>query len=117
VYIEDLHQGKFQIGRQGWLGDFNDPINYLELFMEKDGGNNDTHWENAEYRKLLTQSATQTDPEKRRELLAQAEAILMDEMPVLPIYYYTQSYVKRDHVQGVLIDGLGFIDWKWASIK
>ncbi|WP_035299216.1 peptide ABC transporter substrate-binding protein [Brevibacillus thermoruber] len=117
VFLEDLHNGSYQIARYGWLGDFNDPINYLELFMEKDGGNNDTHWENAEYRKLLTQSATQTDPEKRRELLAQAEAILMDEMPVLPIYYYTQSYVKRDHVQGVLIDGLGFIDWKWASIK
>ncbi|UYZ13286.1 peptide ABC transporter substrate-binding protein [Brevibacillus sp. WF146] len=117
VFLEDLHNGSYQIARYGWLGDFNDPINYLELFMEKDGGNNDTHWENAEYRKLLTQSATQTDPEKRRELLVQAEAILMDEMPVLPIYYYTQSYVKRDHVQGVLIDGLGFIDWKWASIK
>ncbi|TGU69969.1 peptide ABC transporter substrate-binding protein, partial [Mesorhizobium sp. M00.F.Ca.ET.186.01.1.1] len=40
VYLDDVHQGKYQVARAGWLGDFNDPINFLEMFKEKDGGNN-----------------------------------------------------------------------------
>lgn len=117
VYIEDLHQGKFQIGRMGWLADFNDPITFLELYKEKMGGNNDTRWENAKYKELLNQSAKETDPAKRKEILAQAEAILMDEMPIMPIYFYTQSWVKKDEVKGVFIDATGNVDFKWAYIE
>ncbi len=117
VYLEDLHQGKFQIGRMGWLGDFNDPINFLELYKDKKGGNNDTNWENPKYKELLNKSALEQDPAKRKEILAQAEAILMEEMPIAPIYFYTQSYVKKDNIKGVILDGLGFVDYKWASIE
>ena len=115
VYIEDLHQGNFQIGRMGWLGDFNDPINFLELFKEKNGGNNDTHWENPQFKDLLNKSAVEKDPAKRKDLLAQAEQIFMDEMPVAPIYFYTDSWVKSDKVNGVLVDGLGNVDFKWTT--
>jgi oligopeptide transport system substrate-binding protein len=117
VFLEDMHQGKFQIGRAGWTGDFNDPINFLELFKHKNGGNNDTNWENPKYQELLNKSALETDPEKRKQILAQAERLIMEEMPAAPIYYYTQSWVKSDKVKGVIIDGLGFVDWKWATIE
>jgi oligopeptide transport system substrate-binding protein len=117
VYIEDLHQGKFQIGRQGWLGDFNDPINFLELFKEKMGGNNDTRWEHPKFKELLNQSALEKDPEKRKQILADAEQIFMDEMPVIPIYFYTNSWVQKENLKGIVIGGLGDIDWKWASIE
>lgn len=116
VYIEDLHQGNYQIGRMGWLGDFNDPINFLEQYKEKKGGNNDTNWENAKYKELLNQSAVEKDPEKRKQILAQAEQILMDEMPVMPIYFYTNSWVHNEKLTGVIIDGLGNIDFKEADI-
>ncbi|MFF0829686.1 peptide ABC transporter substrate-binding protein [Brevibacillus sp. NPDC003359] len=116
VYLDDVHQGKYQVARAGWLGDFNDPINFLEMFKEKDGGNNDTRWENPKYKELLNQSALELDPEKRKAILAQAEQILMDEMPIMPIYYYTQSWVKDDKVQDVIIDGLGAVDYKYADI-
>lgn len=62
-----LHSQDYQIGRMGWLGDFNDPINFLELFRDKNGGNNDTGWENPEFKKLLNQSQTETDKTKRAE--------------------------------------------------
>jgi len=115
VYLEDLHQGNFQIGRMGWLGDFNDPINFLELYKDKKGGNNDTNWENPKYKELLNQSALEKDPEKRKAILAQAEQTLMDEMPVMPIYFYTDSWVQNDKVTGVVIDGLGSVDYKNAD--
>ncbi len=117
VYLEDLHEGNFQIGRMGWLGDFNDPINFLELYKDKEGGNNDTNWEHPKFKELLNQSALEADPAKRKQILADAEAILMDEMPIAPIYFYTQSWVKKDEVKGVKVDGLGFVDYKWAYIE
>ncbi|MGG1663341.1 peptide ABC transporter substrate-binding protein [Brevibacillus sp. NRS-1366] len=114
VFLEDMHNGNYQIGRMGWLGDYSDPINFLELFKDKDGGLNDTKWENSKYQALLNQSATQKDPDKRRQLLAEAEAILMDEMPVAPIYFYTNQWVQNEKVKGIVLDGLGSIDYKWA---
>ncbi|CAM3427223.1 peptide ABC transporter substrate-binding protein [Brevibacillus invocatus] len=115
VYIEDLHQGNYQIGRMGWLGDFNDPINFLELYKDKKGGNNDTNWENPKYKELLNQSALEQDPAKRSAILAEAEQILMDEMPIMPIYFYTQSWVQNEKVTGVIVDGLGNVDYKYAD--
>lgn len=117
VYLESLHQGNYQVGRSGWSGDFNDPINFLEIFKEKQGGNNDTRWENPKYKELLNQSATESDPQKRKEILQQAEQILMDELPIMPIYFYTHTWVKDDKVKGVVTDALGGIDWKWTSIE
>ncbi len=117
VYLETMHEGNYQVGRLGWSGDFNDPINFLELFKEKDGGNNDTRWENPKFKELLNQSATESDPEKRKAILREAEQIMMDEMPIMPIYFYTHTWVKNDKVKGIFQDGLGAIDWKWASIE
>lgn len=117
VYIEKLHQGDYQVGRMGWLGDFNDPINFLELFRDKKGGNNDTNWENPEYKKLLIDSQKETDPKKRLEMLKKAEGIFMDEMPVAPIYFYTNAWVQDKQLKDVVMSGLGDIQIKWAHFE
>jgi len=116
VYLEDVHQGNYQIARGGWMGDFNDPINFLEMFQEKDGGNNDTRWGNPKYKELLNQSALEQDPEKRKAILLQAEQILMDEMPIMPIYFYANSWLQNENLKDVVMDGLGDIDFKYADI-
>ncbi|MCR8987107.1 peptide ABC transporter substrate-binding protein [Brevibacillus laterosporus] len=116
VYIDKLHQGNYQIGRMAWSADFNDPINFLELYRDKKGGNNDTNWENPRYKELLIKSASEPNPEKRTQLFAEAEQIIMDEMPVIPIYYRTQNWIQNDKVKGVLLDALGFVDYKWSYI-
>ena len=117
VYIEDLHQGNYQIGRMGWLGDFNDPINFLELYKDKYGGNNDTRWEHPDFKAKLNESALETDQEKRKQILADAEQILMDEMPIAPIYFYTQSWVQNESVKGAIMTGLGDVDFKGVYIE
>lgn len=116
VYLDKIHQGDYQIGRLGWLGDFNDPINFLELYKEK-GGNNDTRWHNDEYASLLEESQTETDSDKRTALLKEAEGILMDEMPISPIYFYTNKWVQDDSLKGVVMSGLGDIQLKWAYFE
>ncbi|MFD2371846.1 peptide ABC transporter substrate-binding protein [Brevibacillus sp. GCM10020057] len=117
VYLEDLHEGNFQVGRMGWLGDFNDPINFLELYKDKNGGNNDTRWENPKFKELLNKSSLESDLDKRKQILAEAEQVLMDDMPIMPIYFYTESWVQNPNVKGVQITGLGDIDWKGAYIE
>jgi oligopeptide transport system substrate-binding protein len=112
VRREEMKAGNFQIGRSSWIGDFNDPINFFEVFK---GGLNDSKWTNKEYLDLLEQSAQEQDVHKRTELLKKADAIVMDEMPACPIYYYTYAWVKQDSVKDVVIDALGFIDFKYAS--
>lgn len=115
VFLENLHNGDYQIGRSGWFADYADPANFLELYKEKDGGLNDTKWENKTYQSLLQQAASQADPAKRQQLLAQAEKLLMDEMPVIPIYFYTNNWVQDKKVKGIVMDDLGYLDFKWAS--
>ncbi|MCQ5364032.1 ABC transporter substrate-binding protein [Anoxybacillus salavatliensis] len=117
VYIDKLHSGDYQIGRMGWLGDFNDPINFLELYRDKKGGNNDTNWENPKYKQLLIDSQKEKDPEKRIQMLKEAEAILMDELPIAPIYFYTNTWVQKENLKGVQLSGLGEVQFKWAYFE
>ena len=72
VYLDSMGAGDFQVGRMGWLADFNDAINFLEIF-ETVGGNNYTNWENAEYQELLKKSRTETDQAAREKILRKAE--------------------------------------------
>nr|WP_083496901.1 peptide ABC transporter substrate-binding protein [Brevibacillus choshinensis] len=116
VYLETIHQGNYQVGRLGWAAQYNDPVNILELFKEKSGANNDTGWENPQYKELLSKSTLETNPTKRKELLAQAEQILMNELPIAPIYYYTNNYVKQQYVNGLFVSDTGRVDWKWTTL-
>ena len=117
VYLDKLTNLDFQIGRMGWIADYNDAYTFLEQYDSAENGNNDTGWENKEYTDLLNQSNVETDPAKRTELLLQAEAIFMEEMPVAPIYFYTNLYVQKDYVTGMEPDALGNIKLKYADVN
>ncbi|MED3764292.1 peptide ABC transporter substrate-binding protein [Ureibacillus sp. FSL K6-8385] len=117
VYLDKLSNLDYQVGRLGWIADYNDAYSFLEQFDSADNGNNDTGWENPEYTKLLREANKQTDEEKRLELLKQAEAIIMEEFPVAPIYYYTSLYVAKDHVKNMKPDNLGNIYLKYVEVE
>ncbi|WP_010097706.1 peptide ABC transporter substrate-binding protein [Ornithinibacillus scapharcae] len=116
VYLDSMGSGNFQTGRMGWLADFNDAINFLEIFNSV-GGNNYTNWEDAEYQELLKQSRTETDPAARKEILREAEAIFMDAMPIAPVYFYTNAWVAKDYVKNINVSGLGGVQYKWGYIE
>lgn len=117
VHLDDMHTGNYQMGRLGWNADFNDPINYMEIYRDKDGGNNDTRWEHPRYKELVNLMAKETNPEKRKEMIAEAEQIFMDEMPIIPIFTDVDVWVETDKVKGIRVDPLGFIDFKWAEMQ
>lgn len=117
VYIDKLHSQDYQIARMGWLADFNDAINFLEMFRDKEGGNNDTGWEDPEFKKLLNQSQLEMDPDKRIEELKKAEKIFIDAMPVVPVYFYTDPWVQDKNLKNVILTGTGEVYFRNASFE
>jgi len=100
-YFDYLKQdGDFDICRAGWIGDYNDPQNFLFLFESDNLGFNYPRWENAEYDALMEQAETESDLEARAEILRQAETILLDEMPIIPILYYSSRALVSDKLKG-----------------
>jgi oligopeptide transport system substrate-binding protein len=85
--------------RAGWIADYPDPHVFLEIF-ETGNGNNDTLWSNAEYDKLLHEALQAKDQASRYEIYQKMDAILVDECPVIPIYYYTRVYLMKPRVKG-----------------
>ncbi|MFD2045324.1 peptide ABC transporter substrate-binding protein [Ornithinibacillus salinisoli] len=116
VYLDTMGEGNFQVGRMGWLADFNDAINFIEIFQSV-GGNNYTNWESQEYSDLIEQSRTETDPAARKEILREAEAIFMDEMPISPVYFYTNAWINKDYVKGIEVSPMGSVQYKWGYIS
>ena len=106
VYLDKLNMLDYEIGRMGWIADYNDAYTFLEQYDSAENGNNDTGWENAEYAKLLKQSKVETDPEARIDLLNKQKQLQCLNYPVAPIYYYTNLYVKKDYVKNMAPDGL-----------
>lgn len=116
VYLEQLNAGEYQAGRYGWVGDFNDPINFLEIY-KREGGNNNTGWTNDEYTNLLNKASTETDETARTQYLKDAEEILMNEYPLAPVYFYTNLFVKQDNVKDMEADPLGNVQLKYVDIE
>jgi oligopeptide transport system substrate-binding protein len=89
----------FDVARAGWAGDYADPHNFLDLHL-RDGGNNHTGWGSDAYDRLIQRAAGETDVEKRFRYYDEAEAILLEEMPLIPIYWYTRNYLLHPSVKG-----------------
>ena len=115
VFLDSMGEGDYQVGRMGWIADFNDAINFLEIF-ETVGGNNYTNWEDDEYKELLQDSRKELDSDKRIEILREAEDIFMDNMPLAPVYFYTNLFAHKDNVKGITVSPIGNIQFKWGYI-
>ena len=111
---EKLKTNDYQIAAGSWFADFNDPINFLEIFKFKSNPTNSTGWENSTYAELLNKSSSEKDKQKRNSLLEQAEKVLMEHMPVAPLFFSAFNYVKDESLLGVYFCDLGYLDFKYA---
>lgn len=96
--------GDYCMSLGGWSPDYNDAINFLDLWVT-DGGNNDSFWSNEEYDNLIAQATAEADEEVRQQYLFDAEEILAAEMPIIPLYWQCQnySYNKDKILDGAII--------------
>jgi len=98
-FLDKIQQTDFQIARGGWIADYPDPNTFLDLWVTG-GPQNNTNWSNQAFDDLIAASAREPDPKVRLDLLRSAEQIWIDEMPVIPIYFYTSINLVKTNVKG-----------------
>ena len=99
VYLSRQSIGDYSIARAGWIGDYVDPKTFLDM-MVTGRGNNQTGWSNSEYDDLLVKAAQSPSQDERFKNFYKAEKILIDELPIIPIYTYTRIYMLNQDVKG-----------------
>jgi len=116
VYLDSVTQIDFQIARRGWIGDYVDANNFLDLFIT-DGGNNNTHYSDPVYDDLILYRAPKAETrEARYELFAEAETRLMEEMPIIPIYTYTSKHLIHPSVEGLYSNLMDSLNLKYVQL-
>jgi oligopeptide transport system substrate-binding protein len=98
VFQQTLKDLNFDVARSGWIGDFIDPTTFLDL-MRSDDTNNETGWRNEEYDRLIQEAKNTPDLNLRDQKLHQAEEILLDFMPIIPIYWYARVFLLHPDVK------------------
>ena len=131
TFLNTRKNGDYSIARNGWLGDYNDPISFLDMWITS-SGNNDCQfgkgahasyagydgktWADS-YDKIIGEVKTSTDATKRFELMHDAEDILMETGAICPIYYYTDIFMCSESIDGFFASPLGYKYFMYASIK
>ena len=102
TYLRAQGELDYDLSRSSWIGDYNDPNTFLDMFMGNNG-NNRTGWSNARYDELVRDANAQVDREIRAQLLQQAEILLVrEEAPIVPLYYYAGlEYYDAKRIQGI----------------
>jgi len=103
---ERMRNRAYQVSLMGWSADYPDPLPYLQPFITG-SGNNTTGWVSYEYDRLLKEAAAALSAPERMTAIHQAEKILLEELPVLPLYQYTKVYAVRDGIEGLFVSPLG----------
>lgn len=114
VFLSSRAQGQFQIARASWIGDYADPMTFLDVF--KDAAN-DARYRNERYNALVEEAQSALEPARRMQAMHEAEALLFEDAVLIPIYYTTQPYVARPRLQGVTWSVLGLADFKHAYLE
>jgi len=117
VYLDSVTQMDFDIARRGWIGDYVDPNNFLDLYLTG-GGNNNTGFSDPRYDGMILKAAPQARTrEERFAIFYEAEKMLMEQMPILPIYTYTSKHLIHPSVKGMpsnLMDSLN-LKYVWLD--
>jgi oligopeptide transport system substrate-binding protein len=117
VFLDELRLHKFQIARMGGLASINDPTNFLDFYRYLSSSNNHPQWNSPRFSELLEAADISVDEAQRIALLKKAEQVLMEEMPIAPIYFYTGVYLKKPYVKGIHLSELNDLDLKWAYVE
>lgn len=114
VYLDAQDSLNYEISRSGWIGDYPDPATFMDMWITG-GGNNDTGWASPEYDRLLAASQEAKNDDERFEYYQQMEELLVRELPIVPIYFYTRPYALNPKVRWKP-NVLDNVNWKFVEI-
>lgn len=111
VYLDSQNRRNFDIVRAGWIGDYPDPMAFVGLWTSTNG-NNRTSWSNERYDALVNAAKGNGNYEERMAQLSEAEALFLEELPVLPLYFYSRIYLIDPRVKNWNPKALDNRPWK-----
>ena len=117
VHYNDLQEGNFEVARAGWIADYNDPQNFLYLMETSTGVQNYARYSSPEYDRLMDESDAAADAKERNALMHEAEAVAMQDLPNIPIYYYVSKDLVADHVAGWVDNTKDIHRTRWLSVE
>jgi oligopeptide transport system substrate-binding protein len=117
VYLDSHNNMNYDIARRGWIGDYVDPYTFLSMYIT-DGGNNKTGFSNARYDEIVLKEApAELDRDKRYALYHEAETILLENMPILPIFTYQYKHLFTTSVKGMPDNIMGYYNYKYVYLE
>lgn len=117
ILVSNLYKRNYQLAGCPRSALFNDPMYHLSFYRYGDSLVNWSGWDDKEYQDLLTLAETTPDSSVRNQALLRAEKILLEEMPVIPVYVHNYHYLQKEELDGVLFTDLGYLDFKHARFN
>jgi oligopeptide transport system substrate-binding protein len=99
-FFDDLDRGRLQMFDIGWIMDYPDPEDIIDLLFHSTSRQNNTHYSNPEFDALVEEARTEADVTKRLQLYQDAEQILLQDLPWIPLYFGRDHFVVKPHVKG-----------------
>lgn len=117
TYFSFLQQdGPFDLARAGWIGDYNDPQTFLYTLQGRVSFNY-AKWKNDEYDGFMKKAEQTLDLEERAKLLAEAEKIVLQELPIIPLLYYSSRALVATNIEGWNDNIMDSHKTRWLSVK
>ena len=116
VYLDTQNNKNYDLSRSAWIGDFMDPVTFLSMWTTGNGNNN-TNWGSPKFDALIEQAARTGDPTARFAILHDAEDLFLTELPIVLVYWYTDTYLLRPSVQNWNPLVLGNHNYKFIDLK
>ncbi|HUF54575.1 MAG TPA: peptide ABC transporter substrate-binding protein [Dehalococcoidia bacterium] len=117
LFLRDIDEGNFQMFSLGWIADYPDPQNFLEIKLHSESSNNEALYSNPEVDALLDQAAEEQDDEARLELYRQAEELIVQDMPWIPLYHAKSSYLVKPWVEGFEVPPFVIPNLRYVTIN
>ena len=117
LFLRDLDESNFAMFSLGWIADYPDPQNFLDIKLRSTSPNNETGYSNSEVDDLLEQALNEADETKREELYQQAEQLIVDDAPWIPLYHGTASALIKPYVKGYEIPPFVVPNLRYVSIE
>jgi oligopeptide transport system substrate-binding protein len=115
VHAEAVSDGAYQVGRGGWVADFPDPVTFLDLF-ESTNPLNTAGFADPTYDAMIAEAAATTDSASRMRLLSQAERVLIDKSPILPLFHFASFSLLKPYVGGYEDNALNLHLLRYVSL-
>ena len=114
---KNQQEASYQLSSFSWVADYPHPLAFLEIFADRDHPYNFTKWSHPEYTGLVERALGETDHHKQMELVERAQAILLEELPVIPLAHPSSVALTSSRVRKLYFQPGGFVDLRWVSLK